>query len=157
MMAEVLLDAVSQVSGAPTAFAGYAEGTRAIELPDVSVDSYFLKTFGRPSRAITCECERTAQPSMVQVLHISNGDTINEKLTDETGRIAQLNQLMESGMSTDAMLDELFLSALCRFPTANERAGFTAMLAESPAEERRLVLEDIAWGVMSCREFLFNH
>ncbi len=169
IMAEVLHDAVVQVTEVPTvfdtiAFPGadrqatdfYPLGTRAIQLYDSAIENYFLQAFGRNQRRIVCECERSDEPSMVQVLHISNGDTINEKLTNETGRIAQLNQLMESGMSTDAMLDELFLSALCRFPSAHERAGFTAMLAESP-EERRLILEDIAWGVMSSREFLFNH
>jgi len=40
----------------------------------------FSKTFGRPERNITCECERTADPSMTQMLDISNGDTINKKL-----------------------------------------------------------------------------
>ena len=29
---------------------------------------------------MTCECERSATPSMAQVLHIANGDTVNQKL-----------------------------------------------------------------------------
>ena len=66
-MAEVLLDAVSQVSGVPTdfkkiAFPGadirdtdfYPKGTRAIQLYDSAVESYFLQTFGRNQRRITC-------------------------------------------------------------------------------------------------------
>ncbi len=44
--------------------------------------SYFLKTFGRNPREITCECERSGEPSMVQVLHLSNGDTLNPKLAE---------------------------------------------------------------------------
>ena len=35
LMAEVLLDALSQVSGAPTKFGDYAAGWRALQLPDV--------------------------------------------------------------------------------------------------------------------------
>ena len=49
-----------------------------------------MKAFGRPLRDITCECERTAEPSMVQVLHISNGDTINQKLAAKGNRIEQM-------------------------------------------------------------------
>ena len=80
-MAEVLLDSIDQVLGTATtfdevAFPGadvqktdfYQPGTRAIELYDAAVKSYFLKTFGRNPREITCECERSDEPSMVQVL-----------------------------------------------------------------------------------------
>src|SRR5205807_2030193 len=59
LKAEVLLDAISQVTAAPTAFKGYAPGWRALQLPDSNVESYFLKSFGRPLRLLTCECERT--------------------------------------------------------------------------------------------------
>ena len=34
--------------------------------------SYFLRTFGRNQREITCECERSNQPSLVQVLALAN-------------------------------------------------------------------------------------
>src|SRR5262249_11491216 len=106
LMAEVLLDAVSQVTAAPTQFPNYPAGWRALQLPDAAVSSYFLKTFGRPDRVITCECERTAQPSMVQVLHISNGDTINQKLETVGNRI---DQLLSANTPDDKVLDELYL------------------------------------------------
>src|SRR5262249_36285877 len=52
MSAEVLFDAVSQVTGSPTAFAGLPQDKhapkRAIMLPDESFASYFLDVFGRP-------------------------------------------------------------------------------------------------------------
>src|SRR5213076_1553622 len=53
IMAEVLLDAFSQVAGAPTSFKDFPEGWRATQLPDSNIDSYFLKAFGRPDRSIT--------------------------------------------------------------------------------------------------------
>jgi len=154
MMAEVLLDALSQVSGSASNFGDYAAGWRAIQLPDVNVNSYFLKTFGRPQRAITCECERTAEPSMVQVLHLSNGDTINQKLEARGNR---LDQVLAAGWTNEQIVDEVFLSALCRPPTEGERAKLLATLAETPAAERRTALEDLYWSVLSSKEFLFNH
>ena len=100
LMAEVLLDAISQVTDVPTDFktqkgrggpaqVSFAKGLRALQLPDSNIDSYFLATFGRPAREKTCECERTAEPNMTQVLHIANGDTINKKLGAKDNRIGQ--------------------------------------------------------------------
>ena len=66
-----------------------ANGTRALQLADSSVDSYFLETFGRPDRLITCECERTDEPSMTQVLHLYNGETLNKKLESPDSRVAK--------------------------------------------------------------------
>src|SRR5262249_48333805 len=129
-------------------------GTRALQLPDVSINSYFLKTFGRPLRNITCECERTAQPSMVQVLHISNGDTINQKLTAKNNRV---EQLLAANTPNEAIIEEVYLSALSRFPSDAEKSRLAAALAEAPAAERRAVIEDLYWSVLSSKEFLFNH
>jgi hypothetical protein len=54
--AEVLLDAVNQAAGTTEKFTGVPAGTRAIQLPDPAVPSYFLTTFGRPLRNNPCEC-----------------------------------------------------------------------------------------------------
>ena len=55
------------------------------------------------------------------------------------------------------MLDEVFLSCLSRYPRENEKAAMLKLLAEAGAEDRRLIWEDIIWGMFSSREFLFNH
>ena len=153
LMAEVLLDGVSQVTGARSEFPGYAAGTRSLELPDVNVKSYFLQSFGRPLREITCECERTAQPSMVQVLHISNGDTINKKLQAKGNR---LEQLLAAGSPNEAIIEEAYLAALSRLPTDEEKTQLAAVLADESVE-RRLLVEDLYWSILSSKEFLFNH
>jgi len=170
LMAEVLLDAVSQVTEVSTefthvAFPGgdrqetkfYPKGTRAIQLYDSAVDSYFLKTFGRNDREITCECERSEEPSMVQVLHIANGDTINSKLSAKENR---LTALLASEKTDAEIVDEVFQLCLARKPTDQERTESIAVLSAVPegdADQKRIVLEDVFWSVMSTREFLFNH
>src|SRR5207253_6523334 len=154
LIAEVLLDAVSQVSGVPTPFKDYAPGTRALQLPDTKVDSYFLKTFGRPDRMITCECERTSLPSMAQALHISNGDTVNQKLQAKGNRI---DQLLAEKKSDEAIIEDGYLSALCRHPTAEEKSKLVATLAAAKPQEKRETIEDLYWGVLSSNGFLFNH
>lgn len=154
LMAEVLLDAVSQVTAAPTQFPNYPTRWRALRLPDANVASYFLKTFGRPDRVITCECERTAQPSMVQVLHISNGDTINNKLQEKSNRIGQQ---LAAGHSDGQLVEEAYLAALSRYPTDNERRETLNVLSETQDADKRVLVEDLYWSLLSSREFLFNH
>ena len=65
MPAEVLLDAICQVTGVAEKFNGWPEGSRAIQVWDNRMPSYFLKLFGRPVRASVCECERSTEPSIV--------------------------------------------------------------------------------------------
>jgi hypothetical protein len=154
MRAEVLLDALSEVTGAPTEFAGYAPGWRAEQLPDSNVNSYFLKSFGRPMRELTCECERTATPSMVQVLHMSNGNTINGKLAAKGNRI---EQLLNKNLPPDQIVDEAYLSTFARFPTSDGRRELASLLEQSPKNERRAAIEDLYWSLLSSREFLFDH
>lgn len=166
LMAEVMLDAVSQVTAAPTLFEtnrrnankkngeSYPMGYRAVQLPDTNTTNYFLNTFGRPDRVQTCDCERTNEPSMAQALHIANGDTLNQKLSQKNNRV---DQLLASGKPEADIIDEVYLLALSRFPTAKEKTGMVSALTSAPPAERRQVLEDIFWGVMSARDFVFNH
>src|SRR5206468_10516690 len=167
LMAEVLLDAFSQVTGVPTQFqtdlrnenAGlgskYPLGMRALQLPDTKIASYFLKTFGRPDREKTCECERTSEPSMTQVLHIANGQTLNEKLTAKDGTLTKI--LADHSLSPDRIVEDAFLAGLSRFPSDKERTRLVQAVAEAKEPERRAALEDVYWAILSSREFLFNH
>jgi hypothetical protein len=167
LMAEVLLDAISQVSSVPSEFKQliydgadidatkeYPIGTRAIQLYDSAVRSPFLKTFGRNDRDITCECERTNVPSLVQVLHIVNGDTINARLRDKKSCVAKA---LATKKDNAALIDEAFLRTLSRLPIAREKESLLKVMAESKDSERRETLEDLYWGIMSSREFIFNH
>lgn len=166
LMAEVLLDAYSQVTAVPTEFRldlrnqnrgigeKYPAGLRALQLPDTRAFSYFLETFGRPDRVKTCECERTAEPSMSQALHIANGDTVNKKLAATDSVVAKL---LETKLSDEKLIEEASLTCLSRLPTAKEKTRFTKALAGTRDAERRTALEDIFWAMLSSREFLFNH
>lgn len=167
LMAEVMLDAVSQVTAVPTSFnmdkrnankgigSAYPMGYRALQLPDSHTSSYFLDSFGRPDRVQTCDCERTNEPSMAQALHIANGDTLNQKLGKADNRIGAL---LASGVPDAGLVEDAYLWCVSRPPTEKERQGVLKVLSEAPsAAEKRLVLEDVFWGLMSSREFLFNH
>ncbi|TWU60709.1 hypothetical protein Poly51_09900 [Rubripirellula tenax] len=166
MMAEVLLDSIDQTLGTVTSFTRlafpgadfqdtdfYEKGTRAIELYDSSVDSYFLQTFGRNPREITCECERSSEPSMVQVLHLSNGNTLNGKLEDKENFIGKQ---IEAGADDAAIIESLFQRALVRSPTADEMKSLLDVAREY-GDDRATALQDVAWSILTSTEFAFNH
>ena len=170
LQAEVLLDAITANTGVPEAFTEvvfpgddkqgtdfYKEGTKALELYDSAVGSYFLSTFGRNDRAITCECERTDAPSMVQVLHLSNGTTINDRLKSDRSK---LSTWINDGWGDGRIIEEMYLTSLGRLPSREELLGILQMLpandAKDAAAERHVVLEDTYWALLSSREFLFN-
>ena len=154
LMAEVLLDTISQVTDAPTEFKSYPKGWRAVQLPDSNIDSYFLRTFGRPERNNTCECERTSEPSVTQVLHMANGDTLNQKLTAKNNRI---EKLLAAKTPSEKLVEEAYLGALSRYPSDEEKEKFIKALSETDEKNRRALVEDMFWALLSCKEFLFNH
>jgi hypothetical protein len=154
LKAEVLLDAISHATEVPTEFKDIPKGTRALQLADSSVVSYFLDTFGRPERIITCDCERSDEPSMPQVLHLYNGATLNNKSKSPESR---LSKALAGGTSVEDIIDELYLTALNRLPRDDEKAKLLSLLANAPEAERRATYEDLYWSVLTSREFLFQH
>ncbi|MSU63376.1 MAG: DUF1553 domain-containing protein [Pedosphaera sp.] len=166
MKAEVLLDAYSQVTGIPTEFQvdlrnrnqglgeKYPVGLRAIQLPDTRTFSYFLKSFGRPDREKTCECERTSEPSMAQALHIANGDTVNQKLAATNSVVAMH---LTANHVPGKVIEEACLAALSRMPSDSEKEQMLAALKQSREVDKRTAMEDVYWALLSSREFLFNH
>lgn len=167
LMAEVLHDAIADVTGVPGVFDKvalndgssektefYKEGTRALELYDSAVQSYFLKTFGRNDREITCECERSNQPSMIQVLHLANGNAVNDRLASNKSIV---EKLLAEKADDARIIEEASLATLSRLPSEEEKAGFLAMLGAAGEGEKRAAIEDLFWALMTSREFLFQH
>lgn len=160
--AESLLDAISQVSGVPTAFDGYPSGTRAMQLPDVLIKSEFLNAFGRPKRVICDAGERSSDPSIAQALHVINGDTLNRKLMAKDGVVSLFLKL---GLSDSRMIDQVYLSAFSRNPSDAERQRAVDLLKgarlakgspELQLQARRQGIEDLLWALLTSKEFLFN-
>ena len=77
-------------TGTSEAFAGRPPGTRAIELWDNRLPSYFLEIFGRPERNSPCECGRSSEPTMAQALHLMNAPEVEAKVDQPRGRVARL-------------------------------------------------------------------
>ncbi len=151
--AEVLLDAVCQVTGVPEKFGGVPYGQRAIALWDSQVEHDFLDLFGRPIRKSACECERVSEPNVAQVLHLMNSPLIHNKLVHDGGTVARL----EREIRDDAKLvTEVYLSFYNRYPTAEEQE-FAAKHLSSHRSRRRQAAVDLAWSLLNSLEFALNH
>jgi len=149
--AEVLLDAICQTTGAPEKFAGWPLGVRAIQVWDNRMPSYFFRIFGRPVRATVCECERSNEPSIAQALHLLNSPEINAKIGQRDG-MAQ--RLAASALDPSALIDEVFLTALSRYATADER-NTLKLVFETAGSSREQAVEDVLWAVLNMKEFLY--
>jgi hypothetical protein len=152
LSAEVLLDAIAQVTGVPNAFGGLPVGMRAIELPDESVSSAFLDTFGRPRRDTACECERVTDASLGQSLMLLNSVDVQARLTGGGGRA---EQFAKDPRPDEAKIDELFWTAFARAPSHGETAAALDHLARHKGQ-RREAFEDLLWALINAREFQFN-
>ncbi len=155
--AEVLLDAINQVTGTsdpftsaiPEPFTFMPPGTRAIELPDSSVTSPFLELFGRPARDTGEAAERDNAVTPAQRLHLLNSSHLQRKL--------------DQGPALGALLrgpdpvERLYLALLARPPTAAEREAVRAHLAAAPAGAARRAARDVAWALVNSAEFQLQH
>jgi hypothetical protein len=154
MSAEVLYDAVSQVTGSPATFAGLPTDkhapNRAIMLPDEAFPSYFLDVFGRPQRISACECERVTEANLAQVLHLLNSQEIQGKLTRGGARA---EQLVKDSRSDSEKVEELFLWALGRRPSPAQLEVALANI-EQHAKDRRQAYENIIWALINTKEFV---
>jgi len=150
--AEVLLDAISQVLDVPEQFPNAPRSLRSAQLPGPASGVAFLKTFGKPDRLLTCECERSEATTLAQAFQMINGETLRRKLERSDNRIGRA---LREGGSDAELLREVYLAALCREPTAAEQARMLAHARSSA--ERRKNWEDIVWAICNSKEFLLRH
>jgi hypothetical protein len=149
--AEVMSDAVSAATGVPDEFKGYPVGTRAVQLPEPGVASYFLTLFGRSDRVTACACERNAEVTLPQLLHLQNGEDITRKIRSVDGRLAAL--LKEN--DDKKVVESLFLATLARDPRREEVNAILQMLAGG--DPREDIFRDLFWALLNSKEFAFNH
>lgn len=107
----------------------------------------FRQVFGHPPR----EPEESGHPSVEKALFWRNDPVVRSMLAPAPGNLMdRLSSLRGAGLA-----DELFLSILCRPPSADEREAVLKAVAAAPdpAEGRRVA----AWALLATTEFQVNH
>ena len=125
--AEVLYDSIHRATGSLSRLPGLPPGARASQLLDSTVDAPggFFGMFGKPPRESACECERATGLMLGPILNLVNGPVIGEAVKDPENRIAKL---VKDQADDAKVVEEIFLSILCRTPTTKEKeAGLKAL------------------------------
>src|SRR5262249_43038502 len=156
--AVVLLDAISRVTGVEEKFVWHqfvgggvtAPGTRSIDMVPEIAPCRFLDVYGRPNRQTLPE--KTNQANLGQALHMLVGPTYTEKITQKGGRV---DRLLSHGVSNSQAIEELYLAALCPLPTDRERSDRDERRRRK--RKRREALESPPGGLITAREFTYNH
>lgn len=158
--AEVLADAQSDVLDIPLAFDQQQPGIRAIALRAGQREQRYLKSagdaflgaFGKPQRLSACECERSNDLSLSQVLILMQGDSVEKRIRDSKGRA---NALSKSEKSPTQIIEELYWIALSRPPNNTELQQASESLSDPG--KRQQGIEDLIWALINSQEFLLHH
>ncbi len=152
LTSEQLADAVTMAAGAKPNFPEVPDDTSASQLPDPHVGKDgFLDLFGRPNRESACECERRADFSLPQALNLVNGTTISDAVADPKGRVAKL---VLAGKPDTAIIEELYLATISRFPTKQEADNGIKYLAGGARATRA---QDLLWALLNSKGFLYSY
>jgi len=150
--AEVLLDAISQITETPNKFQGLPLGARAVQIADGATSTYFLTTFGRAKRESVCSCEVKMEPTLSQALHLMNGDAVNDRI--KQGRVVA--KMLQEKKSDREIVEDLFLRVFGRLPVEKEWTAVQQAIVAAP-DARQAALEDLFWALLNSKEFFFNH
>lgn len=157
--AEQLLDSLCLALDTPVKFNGYPTGILAREVAGVhavrprdkapSQADRFLTLFGKPPRLMSCDCERSIEPTLNQAFEMLSGELMFELL-------ARRNALPQAlaPRAPSEIVDALFWTILSRAPRADEVQPLTALLESSI--ERGATVQDVAWGLLNSSEFLLR-
>jgi hypothetical protein len=126
-------------------------GTRAMQTIADICPSQFMDDFGRSTRRALPS--GTPQPSLLEALQMLSGPAYNAKVTKQDGK---LSQLLKRGASDEEILDEFYVAALMRLPTAEEKSELLRFLAQRSSRHEE-TLAGLVWAILNSREFAYNH
>ena len=160
MEAEVLIDALDQITGAteeyssmvPEPFTWMPMDERAMCLPDGSITSSFLDLFGRPPRDTGLLSERSDHPTSGQRLHLLNSTHVLAKLTTSK----KLNGLFLMDPAPGDVIRQLYLTILSRYPS-DEELGAVRDYAKAGEAKGWQVWYDLSWALLNSAEFAYRH
>lgn len=152
LRAEVIADAVDDVTGVRDGYSAMPAASRANQLWTTRVDSTFLDTFGRPNPNQDPPCERNPEATVTQTLHLMNSPQLHRKVTSDSGHAALL---AASDLSPEEIVQEIYLLAYSRLPD-DEEQRFGESLFEEEESSRRQASEDLMWALINTPEFAFK-
>lgn len=156
--AEVVYDGLKQVLAAPDQQQQVRSDLTRRAVGHLSMrmaGTWAMHVFGKPERAVACDCERVNQPSLLQAVFLQNDPLIHLAL-EESGWLLEIRKLESTNEQQQSdWIEEAWLRAYGRLPVDQERQRALTHLknAKNPGEG----LEDLLWSLLNTKEFLLNH
>jgi len=151
LRAEVLSDALTDITQQPEEFDGMPKGVRAMQLWTFRTNSELLDTFGRPDPNQDPPCERVSSATMTQTLHLMNATHIQQRIAVEGGRC---QKLASSSRDARSIIEELYLTIFNR-PASDAELKTLETEFALPLTNRQQLIEDLTWSMVNSPEFLY--
>ena len=159
--AEVAVDALMQATANQARMAlvnSDMKGRRIGLQPtaDLSRTEYSQAVFGKPLRLVNCDCEREAEPSLLQSIFLRNDGDMLAALNRADGWLKELakpgDQLTNE---TESLIRNAYFRVLSRPPSSTELARALRYVreAETPLDG----MSDVLWALLNTQEFITNH
>ncbi len=159
LTSEQLIDALGDMTGildvytskVPEPYSYYPNDIRAVQLEDGSVGTPQLELFGRPSRDVSLESDRSNDLNSKQVLYLLNSAGVLVKLAESE----KLKALCDESADAPELLKRIYLMMLSRYPSEQESELLLPHLENKATRHKQAQL--IIWALLNSPEFLFNH
>lgn len=149
----VFLNCVAAVTGVGFDFPQH-ETSDPLQIIDPLTPAPALDAIGRCQGAEICDATSGGSAdSLAIVLHRLNGELINSRLRDPTGR---LQTRLREQADTAQIVAEFLQLALCRPVTGSELDYWNTQLLADSAMQRQELLEDFVWSLLNSRSFREN-
>ena len=158
--AEVIIDAMASVTGrwdtytsrVPEPFTVYPPQTRATHLGDATVSSTELELFGKVSRDVSLESQRSNATTSRQLLYLMNSSVLEKKIR----RSPVVKRICEQNTTVQQVANAITLRTLSRRVTPQEVELYTKYMTDNALSLNELAY-DIMWMQINSNEFLYNH
>ena len=116
--------------------------------------TYAMQVFGKPDRAVNCDCERNNQPNLLQSIFLQNDPLIDQRLADSgwLSEISNRTQVPPSEAETEQLVKAAWLRTLSRPPTNKEMSRALEHLRQ--ADSVTDGLRDLLWALFNTKEFI---
>ena len=156
--AEIVYDAMKQVLCATDKQQTVREDLSRRAVGHLSMrmaGTYAMHVFGKPERAVTCDCERVNEPSLLQSVFMQN-DPLVLMLLGDSGWLNEIRGHAEPSLDLQQQwIEEAWLRAYSRPPRSEEVERALSHLSSS--ESIATGMEDLLWSLLNTKEFLLNH
>ena len=148
MTAEQFVDAIWQITGTTPAKPHFqpaaADKSRLQVRAALMKSDMLMRALGRPNREQIVS-SRPNDLTTLEAMDLNNANQLSKLLAE-----GAKTMLAKHGGNTSALIDDLYLQALSRVPTGEERQLITASLTEKPDAA---AIQDLLWSVLLLPEF----